>query len=128
MKMFNEKDILARLQKGDDAQTIAEEFAILINKVNKEYQEQKAAKEAEARIQEMKEKELQHIFDDCREWCRKYYDTDNHLAEELFGALSVKDFIAELDSIKKWTDKGAVKVFKGSADDVITDFLKMMKW
>ena len=128
MKMFDEKDILARLQKGDDAQSIAEEFAILINKVNKEYQEQKA-KEAEAlHIQKVKEAELQRIFDDCREWCRRYYDTDNHLAEELFGALSVKDFIAELDSIKKWTDKGTVKVFKGSADDVITDFLKMMKW
>ena len=46
--MFDEKTILARLQNGEDAQTIADEMAATINAANKTYDDQKAAEEAAA--------------------------------------------------------------------------------
>ena len=54
--MFDEKTILARLQNGEDAQTIADEMAAMINAANKTYADQKAAEEAakKTEIQKMK--------------------------------------------------------------------------
>lgn len=47
--MINEKDILARLQAGEDAQKIADEMANMLNAANATYMaEQEAKKKAEA--------------------------------------------------------------------------------
>lgn len=47
--MINEKDILARLQAGEDAQKIADEMANMLNAANATYlAEQEAKKKAEA--------------------------------------------------------------------------------
>ena len=46
--MFNEKDILARLQNGEDAQKIADEMAAILNAANKTYTDQKEAEKKAA--------------------------------------------------------------------------------
>lgn len=43
--MFNEKDILARLQNGEDAMAIADEIALMLNSANNTYLAQKKAEE-----------------------------------------------------------------------------------
>jgi uncharacterized protein (UPF0335 family) len=71
--MFDEKTILARLHAGEDAQTIANEMAEMMNTANKIYNDQKMAK-AEAdrlaakKLEAQKKKELQEVLDmfaDC---------------------------------------------------------------
>ena len=63
--MFDEATILARLQNGEDAQTIANEMAAALNKVNKMHQDtlakQAAEKAAAERAEVQKKEELQDM-------------------------------------------------------------------
>ena len=125
--MFDEKVILARLQKGESAVDIANEFADLVNKASKTYEKQKKAEAEKAAFQEKKEKELQKILDDCGNWCRTYYDADDDLTKGIFGAASAKEMIADLDHIQKM--KVTVKtVNENDVDKILSDFIKAMNW
>lgn len=129
--MFDEKVILARLQKGESAVDIANEFADLVNKASKTYEKQKKAEAEKAAFQEKKERELQKILDDCANWCRTYYDADDKLTKEVFGAVSAKEMIADLDRIQKFTDKCKVSVKtinEDNVDKILSDFIKSMNW
>ena len=139
--MFDEKVILARLQNGEDAQTIANEMADMINKANKMYadelakaEEAKRAEEQKQAIQKQKVTDLQSILDQFAAWFQEYYNID---AGDELKAESIMELI---DEIQVWTDalkhlgavsakKPAVKVVKkASADDTINQFLKQMGW
>ena len=139
--MFTEKDILARLQNGEDAQTIANEMAEMINKANKMYadevakaEEAKRAEEKKKALQEQKVADLQAILDEFVLWFAQYYGID---AGDELKADSIMGLI---DEVQVWTDalkhlgamsvkKPAVKMTKkASADDAINQFLKQMGW
>ena len=140
--MFDEKEILTRLQNGEDVQAIANEMANLINKVNKTYADQKAAEEAAAAKAETQKKEdLQKILDMFIDWFNAYYDI------EVDGRLEADDVLELIDSIKEYIEalndlesilsikKSAVKATKSNAkskpkssDEKISDFLKQMGW
>ena len=139
--MFTEKDILARLQNGEDAQTIANEMAEMINKANKMYadevakaEEAKRAEEQKQAVQKQKIADLQDILDQFAAWFQEYYNID---AGDELKAESVMEII---DGIQEYVDalkglemvigkKPAVKVTKKvSADDTINQFLKNMGW
>ena len=139
--MFTEKDILTRLQNGEDAQTIANEMADMINKANKMYadelakaEEAKRAEEQKQAIQKQKVTDLQNILDQFAAWFQEYYNID---AGDELKAESIMELI---DEVQVWTDalkhlgtmsvkKPAVKVAKkASADDTINQFLKQMGW
>ena len=147
--MFDEKTILARLQNGEDAQTIADEMAAMINAANKAYADQKAAEEAAkaaaAKAEVQKKEELQAILDMFCDWFGTYYEMD---VEELKSELKADQVIELIDSLKEYIEavkglenmfsvknatKPAVKVIKSntkskSADEQISDFLKKMGW
>ena len=139
--MFTEKDILARLQNGEDAQTIANEMAEMINKANKMYADEVAKAEEAKRAEEQKKAlnlqktaDLQDILDQFAAWFQEYYNID---AGDELKADSIMGLI---DEVQVWTDalkhlgavavkKPAVKVVKkASADDTINQFLKQMGW
>ena len=143
--MFTEKDILARLQNGEDAQTIANEFAALINKANKMYTDEKAAEEAKKAAAEkaalQKKEELQGIIDLFCDWTCEYLG----MTREDFGEITADQVIELIDSLKGYVDaiknfelllgskKPAVvpgrKIVKAeSADETINKFLKSMGW
>ena len=146
--MFNEKDILARLQNGEDAQAIADEFAKLLNNANKTYTDEIKKAEAEARakqIQEEKETELTVILEDLKDWMSRYYPKHDEIITQSFDENSIKDVIASIDAIFELIDVGFATLFTAKspvakktvekvdrkakpADDVINDFLKSMGW
>lgn len=151
--MFNEKDILARLQNGEDAQAIADEFAKVINAANKTYTDQKAAEEAakaQAKQVEIQKKEdLQEIMDLFADWLIAYYKVDeaaiaNVTADqvlELIDSLieyvqAIKDFekafgldINVLGCGKPAAKPSVKKTVKTqSADDTLNAFLNKMGW
>jgi len=126
-KLFDEKVILARLQNGESAVDIANEFADLVNKASKTYEKQKKAEAEKAAFQEKKEKELQKILDDCANWCRTYYDADEELAKGIFGAVTAKEMIADLDHIQKCKVM-AKNVNEDNVDKILSDFIKAMNW
>ena len=143
--MFDEKTILARLQNGEDAQTIANEMAAMINAANKTYTDQKAAEEAAkaaaAKAEVQKREELQSILDLFADWFGTHYEMD---VEDLKSELKADQVIELIDSLKEYVDavkglesmlsmKNTPKIIKSntkpkSADEQINDFLKKMGW
>ena len=144
--MFDEKVILARLQNGEDAQTIANEMAAMINAANKTYTDQKAAEEAAkaeaAKAEVQKKEELQGILDLFIEWFGTHYDVDT---KEIKSELKADQVIELIDSLKEYLEvlkgfesmfgvkKPAVKVIKSNtkpanADETIHAFLNQMGW
>lgn len=153
--MFDEATILARLQKGEDAQKIADEMAASLNKVNKMYTEQKAKEEAERKAAEaakaaqekaevQKREELQGILDLFVDWFGTYYGVD---VAEIKTELTADQVIELVDSLKEYVDAikgledllGTKRVIKptkviksntrpATADETINSFLKQMGW
>ena len=138
--MFDEKVILARLQNGEDAQTIANEMADMINKANKMYadevakaEEAKRAEEKKKALELQKTADLQDILDQFAAWFQEYYGIDAGDELKAESILEVIDGIQEyMDALKGLEmvigKKPAVKVVKSSADDTINQFLKQMGW
>lgn len=140
--MFDEKEILTRLQNGEDVQTIANEMANLINKVNKTYTDQKAAEEAAKKRNEVQKKEdLQEILDMFTDWFNAYYDidADSKLEADVVIELidSIKEYVEALTDLESIFSikKHAVKATKSntkskskSSDEKISDFLNKMGW
>ena len=147
--MFDEKTILARLQNGEDAQTIANEMAAMINAANKVYTDQKAAEEAAkaaaAKAEVQKKEELQSILDLFCDWFGTYYNMD---VAEIKAELKADQVIELVDSLKEYMEaikglesmlkvkKPAVPVgtkviksnTKPNADETINAFLNKMGW
>ena len=71
--MYTKNDIMARLQKGDDPQAIANEIADTLNAALKEYEESKA--EAAKKDAE-KQKDMTELCNMFNAYMHKYYDWD----------------------------------------------------
>ena len=148
--MFTEKDILARLRNGEDAQTIANEMANILNAANKTYEDQKeaekkrlaaekAAKEAAAKQMEARKKrEADTLVEALGKWVIKYYAKPEEEKEyrrvlaELDGAALIAvadDVVSAMKMVK-----GMESIFdfkpkdKKNSDDVIAEFLSKMGW
>ena len=143
--MFDEKTILARLQNGEDAQAIADEFTKALNAANKTVSEQKAAEE---KVAIQKKKEMEEILTHLRKWFKTYYDID----ESSLKGLTADSVIELIDSTKEYIDAMAdlvdtlgkapaagkdivmrtiptgIKKTAVNADTVLNDFLKQMGW
>ncbi len=139
--MFDEKTILARLQNGENAQTIADEMAAMINNANKAYAELKAAEETEKAQAEavmiQKKEELQEIIDLFADWCSAYYGVGEEAWVEINADTVLELFDSLQEYVKAMNDltavfgakKPAVKVVKTqSADDTLNAFLNKMGW
>ena len=143
--MFNEKDILVRLQNGEDVQKIADEMAAALNQANKAYTDQKAKEEADRvaaeKAEVQKREDLQEILDMFCDWFGTYYKMD---VAEIKSELKAEQVIELIDSLKEYIEavkglesmfsmKNAPKIIKSntkpkSADEQINDFLKKMGW
>ena len=143
--MFDEKTILARLQNGEDAQTIANEMAAMINAANKMYAEEIAKAEEAKRAEEQKKAlnlqktaDLQNILDQFAVWFQEYYNIDASKELKADSLMEIIDGVQEyMDALKGLEmvigKKPAVKVIKSNtkpanADETINDFLKKMGW
>ena len=134
--MFTEKDILARLQNGEDVQKIADEMAAIINAANKTYADQKAAEEAAKKQNEIQKKEdLQEILDLFGDWLNAHYGIDTKgdiTADQVIELIeSLQEYIEALKDLEAvfGVKKPTKKVVKTkSADETIDQFLKNMGW
>lgn len=137
--MFNEKDILARLQNGEDAQKIADEMAAMINKANKMYADQKAKEEEARKAEELKKAaelqkkaDLQDILDQITLWFAQYYGIEESLsADEVLELIDeVQGYVNALGDLGKlFAVKPKVKVVKTqNPDDTLNAFLNKMGW
>lgn len=137
--MFTEKDILARLQNGEDVQKIADEMAAIINAANKTYADQKAAEEAAKKQNEVQKREdLQEILDLFSDWLNAHYGIGTKgdiTADQVIELIeSLQEYIEAIKSLETmFSVKNAPKIIKSntkpkSADEQISDFLNKMGW
>ena len=139
--MFETNEILARLQNSEDAQTIADEMAALLNEANKIY----ADEQAKAASSQEKVRHMEIILQDIRAWFNEFYDCE--WAKEL-NDLKAEAVIELVDSLVDYVDafmelektlkvkpdvkpvaKPAKKIFKtNNPDDTLNTFLKQMGW
>ena len=137
--MFTEKDILARLQNGEDVQKIADEMAKMINAANKTYTDQKAAEEAAKKQNEIQKREdLQEILDLFMDWLNAHYGIGNKgdvTADQVIELIeSLQEYIEAIKDleavfgVKKPAAKAAKATKPQSADETINQFLKNMGW
>ena len=150
--MFTEKDILARLQAGEDAQKIADEMADILNAANKTYTDQKEAEqkrlEAERKAKEAaakqtkarQKKEADALMEAFVKWVIKYYAEPGEeknfkkILADLDGTalITIADEAANgVKMIKKMESVFDVKPVgknKKTTDDVFADFFKEMGW
>lgn len=148
--MFTEKDILARLRNGEDAQAIANEMADILNAANKTYEDQKeaekkrlaaekAAKEAAAKQMEARKKrEADTLVEALGKWVIKYYAKPGEEKEyrKVLAELDGAALIAVADDVVNAMKmvKGMESIFdikpkdKKNSDDVIAEFLAKHGW
>ena len=134
--MFTEKDILARLQNGEDVQKIADEMAAIINAANKTYADQKAAEEAAKKQNEVQKKEdLQEILDLFGDWLNAHYGIGTKgdiTADQVIEIIeSLQEYIEAIKDLEAvfGVKKPTKKIVKTkSADETIDQFLKQMGW
>ena len=137
--MFDEKTILARLQAGEDAQTIANEMAAMINNANKMYADQKAKEEEARKAEELKKAQelqktadLQDILDQITLWFAQYYGIEESLsADEILAMIDeVQGYVNALGDLGKvLAVKPKAKVVKTqNPDETLNAFLNKMGW
>lgn len=152
--MFNEKDLLARLQNGETMDDIAKELTAALNAANKEYeiQKEKQKKEEEEmwrkKEQEIQKKiDLENVMDDFIDWAQIYCECPvivkylkRMSAEEMLEAIPVvekavkmredmENWLASLKVPAEKVAKPAVKkTVDESADDLLGEFLKSVGW
>ena len=154
--MVNSKEILARLQNGEDADAIAKELVSALNEAKSAYNAEIAAKKAEdeakAKRETKKMQDMQDILDLMHDFCIEYYCDNNddiNAVEAAFVDLTAEKVIAMVEEagaaaleleeqlksfnhmltkspLFKSEDPKVIKVKKSDADAIIKSFLNTM--
>ena len=142
-----EKDILARLQNGEDASKIAEEMASALNKAQAAYSEEQKAAAALEQCQKEKEADMKAILSMLKDYFIKYNIISDPTVLASFEDVDVSDIVESFDElgevmtslldfanvIETKKEKSKPKVAAagnpaGDPDKIISNFLNMMNW
>lgn len=122
--MFTKEDIIARLAKGEDAQSIADEMAKTLNEAVQETKDQDNKTNLRAAINE-KTTDLVNLL-------LKYFDVDETCTTDEMASLTdqlldtIEAVVPLIEVIEKYDDKSAsTRTTAKTSDKVISDFLKV---
>jgi hypothetical protein len=122
--MFTKEDIIARLAKGEDAQSIADEMAKTLNEAVQETKDQDNKTNLRAAINE-KSTDLMNLL-------LEYFDVDETCTTDEMASLTdqlldtIEAVVPLIEVIEKYDDKSAsTRTTAKTSDKVISDFLKV---
>lgn len=122
--MFTKEDIIARLAKGEDAQSIADEMAKTLNEAVQETKDQDNKANLRAAINE-KATDLMNLL-------LEYFDVDETCTTDEMASLTdqlldtIEAVVPLIEVIEKYDDKSAsTRTTAKTSDKVISDFLKV---
>lgn len=122
--MFTKEDIIARLAKGEDAQSIADEMAKTLNEAVQETKDQDSKTNLRATINE-KATDLMNLL-------LQYFDVDEICTTDEMASLTdqlldtIEAIVPLIEVIEKYDDKSAsTRTTAKTSDKVISDFLKV---
>ena len=121
--MFTKEDIIARLAKGEDAQSIADEMAKTLNEAVQETKDQDNKTNLRVAINE-KATDLMNLL-------LEYFDIDETCTTDEMASLTdqlldtIEAVVPLIEVIEKYDDKSAsTRTTAKTSDKVISDFLK----
>lgn len=122
--MFTKEDIIARLAKGEDAQSIADEMAKTLNEAVQETKDQDNKTNLRTAINE-KATDLMNLL-------LEYFDVDETCTTDEMASLTdqlldtIEAVVPLIEVIEKYDDKSAsTRTTAKTSDKVISDFLKV---
>ena len=122
--MFTKEDIIARLAKGEDAQSIADEMAKTLNEAVQETKDQDNKTNLRSAINE-KSTDLMNLL-------LEYFDVDETCTTDEMASLTdqlldtIEAVVPLIEVIEKYDDKGvSTRTTAKTSDKVISDFLKV---
>lgn len=122
--MFTKEDIIARLAKGEDAQSIADEMAKTLNEAVQETKDQDNKTNLRTAINE-KSTELMNLL-------LEYFNVDETCTTDEMASLTdqlldtIEAVVPLIEVIEKYDDKSAsTRTTAKTSDKVISDFLKV---
>lgn len=122
--MFTKEDIIARLAKGEDAQSIADEMAKTLNEAVQETKDQDNKANLRAAINE-KTTDLVNLL-------LKYFDVDETCTTDEMASLTdqlldtLEAVMPLIEVMEKYDNKDAsTRTTAKTSDKVISDFLKV---
>lgn len=122
--MFTKEDIIARLAKGEDAQSIADEMAKTLNEAVQETKDQDNKTNLRAAINE-KSTDLMNLL-------LEYFNVDETCTTDEMASLTdqlldtIEAVVPLIEVIEKYDDKSAsTRTTAKTSDKVISDFLKV---
>lgn len=122
--MFTKEDIIARLAKGEDAQSIADKMAKVLNEAVQETKEQDNKVDLRASINE-KATDLVNLL-------LEYFDVDDTCTTDEMTSLTdqfldtIEAVMPLIEVMEKYENKDTpVRVTAKTSDKAISDFLKM---
>lgn len=122
--MFTKEDIIARLAKGEDAQSIADEMAKTLNEAVQETKDQDNKTNLRAAINE-KATDLMNLL-------LEYFNVDETCTTDEMASLTdqlldtIEAVVPLIEVIEKYDDKSAsTRTTAKTSDKVISDFLKV---
>lgn len=122
--MFTKEDIIARLAKGEDAQSIADEMAKTLNEAVQETKDQDNKANLRTAINE-KSTDLMNLL-------LEYFDVDETCTTDEMASLTdqlldtIEAVVPLIEVIEKYDDKSAsTRTTAKTSDKVISDFLKV---
>lgn len=122
--MFTKEDIIARLAKGEDAQSIADEMAKTLNEAVQETKDQDNKTNLRAAINE-KATDLMNLL-------LEYFGVDETCTTDEMASLTdqlldtIEAVVPLIEVIEKYDDKSAsTRTTAKTSDKVISDFLKV---
>ena len=122
--MFTKEDIIARLAKGEDAQSIADEMAKTLNEAVQETKDQDNKTNLRTAINE-KSTELMNLL-------LEYFNVDETCTTDEMASLTdqlldtIEAVVPLIEVMEKYDDKSAsTRTTAKTSDKVISDFLKV---
>ena len=122
--MFTKEDIIARLAKGEDAQSIADEMAKTLNEAVQETKDQDNKTNLRAAINE-KSTDLMNLL-------LEYFDVDETCTTDEMASLTdqlldtIEAVVPLIEVIEKYDDKSAsTRTTTKTSDKAISDFLRI---
>ena len=122
--MFTKEDIIARLAKGEDAQSIADEMAKTLNEAVQETKDQDNKTNLRAAINE-KSTDLMNLL-------LEYFGIDETCTTDEMASLTdqlldtIEAVVPLIEVIEKYDDKDtSTRTTAKTSDKVISDFLKV---
>ena len=122
--MFTKEDIIARLAKGEDAQSIADEMAKTLNEAVQETKDQDNKTNLRTAINE-KSTELMNLL-------LEYFNVDETCTTDEMASLTdqlldtIEAVVPLIEVIEKYDDKSAsTRTTAKTSDKAISDFLKV---